>query len=356
MWKANLMNAIDYIDALESRNVSFRIIQAMLNEFDMQSARGWDLLRAVYNGNKNKTTTANFKQIYLSQLHFGKRIIYFRKMIKKSDFKYVEDYFEELSKIKSPKLANYLSRYPLPLSEDELEKMSLSRPFPVEYSNDNDFLSLIFTYPRAYKEKNIITIDEISDDAKPEFTDYDELVGIKNRLVQYFDKVIFNKKTGEIRLEIDNSFNLSNEEVTKAEERYRLHFTRGVRKYSHRIFALKQTNIFDKIDTLYNYPDGVVINLEHSTGTGSVKGERMRKKTDDLRRESFHIAGLKALKGNTVNYSISKRWIGDYSTNLILTIPGHASLASSSTPSISHVMIEGCCTENDFNLLLDKVI
>ncbi|MFS7307175.1 hypothetical protein [Rahnella inusitata] len=350
------MKVVDYIDALERRNVSFRLIQAMLKQYQLASARGWELLRDIYVNNRDAHVLSDFKEIYESQFNYGKRIIFLSEVTNK---KLSDKIFIFLSSAVAPndtKTKKYLEKYPLPLSENKLNTMSLLKPSAVDIEVSNDIVSLVFTYPRVYKERDVIDFGTLSNSTKNDLNQFDEVIGVKNRYVQFFDKIIFNKKDGSLRFEIDSTSAITLEEALKAEERYRIFIIKGILSKHKEVVVIRRLNLFNKIEKLYKDSDGKIINLGHSTGTGSDKSERMRKKTDDLRDESFHIAGLKALQGITNNYAISKTWKGKLNTDLILTIPGTTSLTTSSNPLIDHVIIDGCCTESDFTMLLSKVI
>ncbi|RJT53615.1 hypothetical protein [Rahnella variigena] len=350
------MKAIDYIDALERRNVSFRLVQALLKEYQLTSARGWDLLRDVYVNSQDKQVLSDWKEIYESQFHYGKRTIFLSKLTNTKLSDKIFNFLSTSVDLTEKNTNKYLKKFPLPLPENELNKMSLLRPSAVDVEINNDIVSLVFTYPRVFKERDVIDFGTMSTTTIKDLDQFDEVIGVKNRYVQFFDKIIYDKKNFTFRFEIDNCSTITLEEALKAEERYRIFIIKGIMKKHNDVVAISRLNLFNKINKLYNDSDGNIVNLGHSTGTGSDKSEKMRKKTNDLRNESFHIAGLKALNGITNNYAISKSWKGELNTDLVLTIPGTTSLTTSSNPSIDHVIIDGCGTKRDFTMLLSKVI
>jgi hypothetical protein len=118
---------------------------------------------------------------------------------------------------------------------------------------------------------------------------------------------------------------------------------------------LTQTNLFPLIATLYNQADGRVLSLGHSTGTRSVKDEKMRGRNLDLREELFHKSGLLAI-GRTDAFSICKQWDKPNGSGVLsITIPGHFSMAGQPTSWVHYAELEGATTDDDMAFLLSKL-
>lgn len=114
-------------------------------------------------------------------------------------------------------------------------------------------------------------------------------------------------------------------------------------------------NFFPLIATLYEQADGRVVSLGHSTGTRSVKDEKMRGRNLDLREELFHKEGLRAI-GRTDAFSISKEWDKSMGSGVLtITIPGHFSMAGQLTSWINYAELHGATTEDEVAFLLSKL-
>ncbi|GKX58557.1 hypothetical protein [Leminorella grimontii] len=359
------MNALNYLLLMRRKGISFRVVQHGLKSHNLSSARGWEPLLDYYSEIDNTEVNELVKELYLSQLFFGERTIYFNQILD-DDYgdlstnitnvtNVIKDVFNSSEHIN---LELYRESYPFPISYNELQSVPLTNPCPVHLDDTNDYIRLIFTYPRAYKER--VTIDtseiELSEIGQGQFSGFEEIIGIKSGRAQSFDCIQLDKNTGIVQFQIDHSKNILKDEMDKAAIRYRHTLMDVYQNIAGHLIPMERINIHPKINELYDSADGKIHNLEHATGTGSVKTEKMRKREDDLRDEQFHQAGLDAIDGDTNNFCITKQWDGECGSCLKLTIDGGVSLAARSNPKVTCATLEGCITENDFNLLISKVL
>ncbi|NKI76225.1 hypothetical protein Dpoa2040_003567 [Dickeya sp. CFBP 2040] len=359
------MNALGYLSLMRDKGISFRVVQHGLKFSNLSSARGWEPLLEHYSEINSTDVNESVRGLYLSQLFFGQRTVYFSQISEdehgdlSANIVNVCDVIKEIFNSSThTNLSLYRNSYPLPISHDELQSVPLTNPCPVFLDETDEMLRIIFTYPRAYKERVIIDISEInlSDDGESQFSGFDEIIGVKSGRAQSFDCVQLDKNTGVIQFQIDHSRNILKDEMDSAARRYRHMLMDGYRDMNNISIPMESINIHSKIDELYDSDDGRIHNLEHATATGSVKTEKMRKREDDLRDEQFHLAGLDAIDGDTNNFCITKQWDGECGSCLKLTIDGGVSLAARSNPKVDCATLEGCITENDFNLLISKVL
>ncbi|WP_279051295.1 hypothetical protein [Cedecea davisae] len=359
------MNALDYLSLMREKGVSFRVVQHGLKYFNLSSARGWEPLLEHYSELNSADINDSIKELYLSQLFFGQRTVYFSQILEDENDTFsanasnVCDVIRELFySSRHSNLSLYRDSYPLPISYDELHSVPLTNPCPVFIDETNDVLQLIFTYPRAYKERVAIDISDLdfSSDEVSQLRGFEEIIGVKSGRAQSFDCIRLDKNTGVVQFQIDHSRNILKDEMDSAARRYRHMLMDGYREMNGVSIPMENINIHSKIDELYDSDDGRIHNLEHATATGSVKTEKMRKREDDLRDEQFHQAGLDAIDGDTNNFCITKQWDGECGSCLKLTIDGGVSLAARSNPKVDYATLEGCITENDFNLLISKVL
>ncbi|WP_219728706.1 hypothetical protein, partial [Serratia marcescens] len=351
------MNACDYLLLMREKGVSFRVVQHGLKFLNLSSARGWEPLLAHYAEINSADIDDSIKTLYLSQLYFGQRTVYFSQVseddndVFATNVAHVCDVMRELYYSSAHShLSLYRGRYPLPVSQDELHSLPLTNPCPVFLDETSERLRLIFTYPRAYKERVAIDISDVdfSGDEVSQFRGFDEIIGIKSGRAQSFDCIQLDKMTGVVQFQIDHSRHILKDEMDIAARRYRHMLMDGYREMTGVSAPVARINIHSKIDELYGSDDGRVYNLEHATATGSVKTEKMRKREDDLRDEQFHQAGLDAIDGETNNFCITKQWDGECGSCLKLTIDGGVSLAARSDPQVDYATLEGCITDNDF--------
>ncbi|MEA5212818.1 hypothetical protein OQ483_09615 [Enterobacter bugandensis] len=350
------MKAVDLIKGMQARNISFRLLQCELKHYGMRSARGWADLIEEYKSLSTKKDDDNFNTIYNNFLKYSDRAVFFIEPHDKKHIPLIKKIFLNMVDANDRDYKIYEKAFPLPVNLGKHIKLKKLRPVCVDVCKEKNIILLTNTYLRPFKERTVIDTGTMSSSTQNELNFFDEIIGIKDRYIQCFDTISLDTNTGDISFEIDMTTNLSAEELENAATRYRR--TLRVLCYkatkAHVLFSRK--NIFSAIDTLYHSTDGTVLKLGHATKTGSIKEEKMRRKKDDLRKETYHSAGLAAIGGKTNNYSISKQWQGSHNNILTIHIPGHFSLISSTLPFINYAIIEGCCTKTDYELLISKVI
>ncbi|MEM7874747.1 hypothetical protein Q4R10_20375 [Morganella morganii] len=355
------MQAHEILSYLREKDVSFRTVQHGLTYNNLPSAKGWEQIIEHYVDISDNEINKDVSELYLSQIYYGKKNIYFRKLteVTKENIEKVTSVIHTIYDSSAHEsLAVYRDSYPYPVSHDELYSLKLNNPCPVFIEDSEDAIRVIITYPRAYKQRDTFDIDDIDFDGEQpkQLYGYEEIIAIKNGRAQSFDSIYFSKKTGVLQIQIDHSKNILKEEMDIAALRYYGMISNVFNESMSELAPFEKINLFGKISELYNTADGTINALYHSTGTGSVKKERMRRRTDDLRIEKFHQVGLKAIDGDTNSFNITKQWNGDCGTVLKLTIDGGLSSISHNNPSVDCVTIEGCITESDFNLLISKVL
>ncbi|ANJ93396.1 hypothetical protein [Serratia plymuthica] len=355
------MQPIDYLNLIKGKNISFRVVQHALKLYNLPSARGWDPLLEHYRDIHDRDVGESLKKIYLSQLHYGERTIFFSQINESTErnITAVADTIKAIYRSSQHRdLAIYRDSFPLPLSQDALNVAFLNNPCPAEIDENEYQIKLFFTYPRVYKERTTIDVEDMDLNSPEMFPllGFEEIIGVRSGRAQSFDCIVLNKITGGIQFHIDHSKNILKDDMEKAAIRYRHLLMDKYQEINSELIPLNKVNIYQKIDELYNSNDGRIFNLEHATSTGSVKTEKMRKRVDDLRDERFHTAGLDAISGETNNFAITKQWDGGFGSNLKLTIDGSISMVSNSNPFIDYATIEGCVSEDDFNLLISKVL
>ncbi len=355
------MRAYDILSLLRDKDVSFRTIQHGLTHNGLASAKGWEAALDYYNEIYDSESDEIVKNLYLSQLYYGKRTVYFRSLSDVND-KNVKNTVDVINRIfttsKHKDIKTYKNSYPYILDNKSLFNLKLNNPCPVHIDDNANEIRVVMTYPRAYKQRDTFDINDIDFDGnQPKQLDgYEEIIGIKSGRAQSFDSILFNKLNGVLQIQIDHSRNIINEEIDNANLRYWNMISNEFNTWLKIQSPFKKINLFDKINELYVSGDGLINTLSHSTGTGSVKKERMRRRDEDLRREKFHQVGLQAINGDTNNYNITKQWDGECGTALKLTIDAGVAAISQSNPTVNCAIIEGCITESDFNFLVSKVI
>jgi len=249
--------------------------------------------------------------------------------------------------------------YPFPLTDERLKEID-SLPKLVEIRNSDTSLAIVFCTKRFFTERTEIDPEGLNTEARKALDDYDELVGIKRYTRQFFDAVILWKNQDFIEIRIDIANGMPSQERSQAFIQAIKQFNALARQKLNIETALKESiNFFPLIDRLYESDEGKVGELAFTTDEGSIKFEKMRRGEVDLRDETYHRAGRKAVDHITP-YRLAILWkfslSEDLETQPELLLPGQARVLSNSTQELGEVIIRKCSGLEDYNFVLEKIV
>ncbi|MCG2596085.1 hypothetical protein [Achromobacter insuavis] len=355
MTGSDQLDLLNVFRALQTRRHAFswNAVRTTLGaRFSLPTATGWDNLIQKYQAlsptHKHVAQgLAAAKETYKVSTHYGTRAV--------TIFDVGQSVATTLAKKTISLLDStsiFCTTYPYPVDGATLERAPFNGAFVARtLSASDDSVRMIACSKRAYKERNTINVGSLSQSTVNDLDGYDEVIGIKSGFVQAFDSIVVRPKDGTVEIHIDmcSPSPLSDADLTQ----YTAYFVSilndlvpppaNVQKYLYR-----PRNLFGCVQKFYDDPAGNVISLGHATGTNSVKEERMRKKSDDLRKEPFHQKGLAAIASTDI-YAIKKAWPGEL-TMLAPTVslPGKFSQAGAIDARIDFAIIENCSSKQDF--------
>jgi hypothetical protein len=243
--------------------------------------------------------------------------------------------------------------FPRPVSQSTLATSSFV-PAYVAFNSQPNVVRLVASCRRAYREREEILPSTLSTAAQQDLQGYDELYAVKRGFVQAFDRIVFWLSSGRVEVHIDMCELLNAEELTVLAKKYQERINTAVSLLGYSNFLTLPKNLFPKIASFYNTAGGNVISLGHSTGTKSVKEERMRDRALDLRQELFHEHGIQAIQ-HTDAFAIKKGWAAADGHIPNISIPGHYSIIGSPLPVVSYAVLDSCKYELDFDDLVSKL-
>lgn len=346
---------IPYLEALRARGVPFNTVIGLLREHGLETAKGWDpLLDKFRKPGVSPEVTARrndgVRAIYLDLVLYGDKAV----AVFPVDAEVAPKLAGLLPTIVEPH-AEYRKSYPLPLDDRRLNPLDLL-PHAVagDVVADDELLELCSK--RYYTVRDEIDTADLGDGVRKAFDGYDSLIGVRRGVYQAHDFVAFSMARSSIEVRVDVRRGMTGKDVSEAIGHVRAYVNGALKRLTGIDFVLgSRKNFFPRIVELYNEDDGRVACLGHATGTSSIKDERMRRRRDDLREETFHKEGLRAL-GDTNPYKIIKTWEGEFAfARPGVTIPGHFSLAGDAAAVINYVIIDHCVCRNDFELVRSKL-
>ena len=352
-----ILSVVDYIEYFKKREISFSLLKKQLPEFDLPTSNGWDGLQAhlvqLERDNRRQVIDA-LHQIFLMNIYYGNRAVSFYDMARDAliNSDDVVDFFRSVE----PRQGPYGQCYPFPLDYPELK--AAAGIVVAEVKDDGDHIKVVFCTKRKFSERVRIGAGDFNDpDARDIIDGFAEVIGVRSGLAQAYDAIWLNKNTGRIILHVDLIVPLNKDQIGAVVNKLVRFVNFGLRtKYRTPKVYVDAKNVFPKIQQLYGRNDCVVNKLSHSTSTGSVKAEKMRRKLNDLRSETFHASGYNAISGVTSPYAISVVWPNFNPPYLPeVTIQGSLHDAGSQIAEVGHAVVNGCVRERDF-LMIESIL
>ncbi|MEI2429054.1 hypothetical protein RDV84_23840 [Lysobacter yananisis] len=346
---------MDYLDLIERRGYSFRLVQAVLRDQDLPTAQGWEPLKEKVQGLANAKDPKFIEKLKSITIDLT---LYAEKAVALFPLSNTEalNIPAILGGIKPAGM--YATNFPFLLSDAALTAQPTSLQPAHHLLTGQKLGNLVFA--TKFYETTRAKIEVADFNSIPaELQGYDEVIAIRRTIKQLFHLVTLRAtKKGNFFLEIRL------DTVAKmVEDDFRKGF-RAVRRWMNKQYASafgvddlldQEVNMFPAIKGLYAAADGRVRHLGSTTTSASVKQERMRSKFHDLRMEPFHVAGQKVTALDS--YSIDKNWdswLGSGQPSVI--VPGKVADISSDDPHVGMVFVDGAGSIDDFELVMEKLI
>ncbi len=349
---------IKRLEAIRARSsYSFRLVQSVLRAYGLETAAGWNQLIANYQSlDYSKVSVSSclsvLDYLYSSSICASNAAVWVWN-ISPEDAGVLISKTHELISDKSL----FYSSFPYPIDNGVLMSAPYNGEFVGRYDEHQDII-LFSCSKRAYRSRESISLQDLPIGARQSFYGFDELIGIKSGYIQAFDRVVISP-AGRLELHLDMCCNMSVEDM----EQYKNYYVKLLKAFAERVLGSPapwfdfSINFFPKIVDLYNDPDGEVLALEHTTSTKSVKGERMRSRKLDLRKEAFHVEGMKSIPSTDI-FAIKKGWktrsVGDHSYSI--SIPGKLPSAGGALGFTRYILVEGCLDFSEFEMAVSKAL
>ncbi|MBD2167326.1 hypothetical protein H6G04_23325 [Calothrix membranacea FACHB-236] len=257
----------------------------------------------------------------------------------------------------------YQKYYPFPVDNEDLKGIDvLTNLTHIEITDEN--ISLVFCTRHSFTERTEINLNDFNPEAQNKLIYYDKVYGTKRQIYQSFDVIVIWKNKGLIEARIDISKNHQLKE-------YHHYFNKIINTFNILVEEklgieklLKEcVNLFPLINTLYNSNnEGKIVELSFITDEGSTKRETIRKDKDDLRHETYHSAGKKAVHHITPyqlkilwDFTIFKDKDKYINSQIILNLPGKFYTLSSNNPKLEEIIIEKCGFMEEYDFIFNII-
>ncbi|MBP0588701.1 hypothetical protein J8I87_03005 [Paraburkholderia sp. LEh10] len=314
--------------------------------------RTWDpFLAGLLESNTTDATlnkvTAKLQEFYMAQLLAGDRVVTFFEP--HPDFKgRIYDLARKAVAPVSPVSKSFPSLIPEARVKSDVPGVPT---FAGSVKHPDGRIALFFLSGRYVEERDKYKRDEVSAAVRDAFQDYDEFIAIKLRFKQCMDSIVVSPDCSvQIRLDLPTLTNMDYAEICAKTllQHFHAHFS-GPK--GEPILGERQ-NLFRAIDKIYQKKGlGRVSELGFETPTDSVKVEKMRDKTSDLREELYHKAGKAGLGGlaEIVPYRLAVRFPSTVHGAMVeLMLPGSFRELAKPSQRLEVAAISGCISEVDF--------
>lgn len=257
--------------------------------------------------------------------------------------------------------------YPLSVSESALRELDIEPEIISIESNEYGF-GIVIASKKVISQRVNIEPDDFKDEAKAKLEDFNSIVGIKDFVGQFFDVVFINTKHNLIEIRLDTYESFSAEDQEESFDKVISCFNQFVKDINGNINFLRECiNCFPLVENLYkSTQEGKVGELSFTTDQGSIKHEKMRRGSCDLRDELYHRAGRQALEkfDQSINpYRIAILWDvpliieneEEVTSSPELFIRGRAVHLSDPEKTLDEVSILNCFCLEDYDFVINKI-
>ena len=265
-------------------------------------------------------------------------------------------------------LAGVLQRRPFsilaaPTSEAGLEPYKKAAPTLIAADFKSGKLYLQYFSTRAYTHRELLDISKMTASQKRVFAEYDELIGVRTRLVPCFDTAVIDTNSELVEIRVDFQPGMTEDKETPALQRVVGELNRAAERFiGHGAAGAGLMNLHPAIKPMYvDGSCGRVTALGFvATGKDSSsnnRGQLHRNKTKDFRKDAFHVGGKQHVD-RVDPYAIGITWVAKRpKAELELEIRGNArAIYSGKLIVVGEAEIVGCTDDEDFDFVTSQVL
>ncbi len=248
------------------------------------------------------------------------------------------------------------SRYPLSLTSTQIAGTPIGHT-PIAIHRYDTGTALVFSTVRVVITREPVDTSEFPEATAGLLSQYDELVGLKNRRLQGMD-VLWIPNDGqyvEVRVDFPKILPASLAEHAQTSIRF------AIGKLLKVDYLHSSVNLFPLIDRMYRTDnEGLVVEFAFGTTTASTKHERMRRTSLSLRDEDYHKGGIAALDGSPISpFKLSIEWERELGENVVSK--PELNLHSTSRQTLGQqgflvdAVVRNCVGMDDFEFVRDRI-
>lgn len=345
------MDIEDVAETMRSR-MPWDTARRVFDSGEIQKAHGWDntLRKLVENSADDDAVIEHLSAALKEHILCGEKLTRFYR-VPTRELAEIRDAVMSLR----PRPSAFREMYPAAISSDAIDDPFPREPTLVAVETNEDGVGVVFASTRAVHIRQPIDVSALPEDAAELLEDFDEVLGIKLKKFQAMDVVWIPHRGSFIDVRVDFPRGMHRDTAGAINEDIKRRFSRAV-EAEH---LASPVNLFPIIRRIYDTPDeGNIVELAFGTTTASLKHEKMRRGSLDLRKERYHRGGKSALNAPIEPHRVSVRWevpVGETTSSPELSLNGGLRTASSSSPALFDAIIQGCVGVSDYEFVRERI-
>lgn len=335
------------------RRIPWRVANKILRRCGLSCGHGWESTVEKLRGKKkNKSIDLDALMDAFAEHHeCGEKSFRIYRATKKQ----LNSIRGKLTSEEAPK-SIFSNRFPLLLSEADLQKSSEIAPTLVEVSEDDMGITALYSSVRTIDFRTAQKPQDLPPNVRAFFKDYQEIILIEKRRVQLFDAIWISKSNSEVEIRVDIPMGATTELIISSHAR----MLKVLEALAGGSASFQRRNLFPLIEKIYNAKgEGSVIELAFGTDTASLKHEKMRKHRLCLRSEKYHVGGKAAVSNKIYPYKMGVSWEFEHDEEIFsmpeLFLNGNSRLLHATTPELYDAEIRRCLGFEDYMYVRGRV-
>lgn len=250
----------------------------------------------------------------------------------------------------------------LPYSEGDLSRYRGASPRLVEISKSEDRVYFQFLTARTYAIRETIDVADFAEEDRERFLGYQEIIGVRRSSMPCFDSCVLDLSANRLEVRIDFNPGNRSDEQAGALPTTIAQFNRIMQAELQIAPAgIGLVNFFPAVGRIYNDTTAGRVSLLGFVATSSDtasnnSGKTLRKQTQDLRQDRFHLGGKQNVQ-SVLPYTIGTNWPAPSGGREQLTLELHGGVKTVYHPNtvlgIAH--LTGCMTTADYDFLIEEL-
>lgn len=250
-----------------------------------------------------------------------------------------------------------------PTRKADLEQFKTAAPKLLAVELRGGKLYLQYFSTRAYSMREPLDIAKMSTAQAKLFEEYEEVIGVKTRLVPCFDTVVVDTTNDLVELRVDFQPGMTEDKNAPAFVRVMNEFNRATTKFIDQgAIGVGLMNLHPAINPMYlDTACGRVTALgfvaTSKASSSNNHGQIHRTKTQDFRKDSFHVGGKQHVD-KVDPYTIGITWSAKPPKgDLYLELKGSVrAIYSGKVGAVTTAEFLGCLDGADYDFMADQVL